>query len=45
MPFCNHNANVPRHLSNEESEVLKTLSGNCNLVIQKADNGNSSCYS
>ena len=27
--------------SNEEFEALKTLSGNCNLVIQKADKGNS----
>ena len=30
-----------KHLSNEEFEALKTLSGNCNLVIQKADKGNS----
>ena len=27
-------------LSNKEFEVLKTLSKNCNLVIQKADKGN-----
>ena len=39
--FRNYNANVPQHLSNEEFEALKTLSGNCNLVIQKADQGNS----
>ena len=39
--FCNYNANVPQHLSNEEFEALRTLSGNCNLVIQKADKGNS----
>ena len=37
----NYNANVPQHLSNKEFEVLKTLSKNCNLVIQKADKGNS----
>ena len=34
-------SNVPQHLSNEEFEALKTLSGNCNLVIQKADKANS----
>ena len=39
-PFCNYNANVPQRLSNEEFEVLKTLSKNCNLVIKKADKGN-----
>ena len=39
--FHNYNANVPQHLSNEEFEVLKTLPKNCNLVIQKADKGNS----
>ena len=39
--FRDFNANVPQHLSNEEFEALKTLSGNCNLVIQKADKGNS----
>ena len=38
--FRNYNANVPRHLSNEEFEALKTLSKNCNFVIQKADKGN-----
>ena len=41
MSFCNYKANAPQHLSNEEFEVLKTLSGNCNLAIQKADKGNS----
>ena len=30
-----------QHLSNEEFEALKTLSKNCNLVIQKANKGNS----
>ena len=39
--FHNYNANVLQHLSNEEFEALKALSGNCNLVIQKADKGNS----
>ena len=39
--FCNFNANVPQHLSNEEFEALKTLPGSCNLVIQKADKDNS----
>ena len=39
--FRNYNANVPQHLSNEEFEAQKTLSKNCNLVIQKADKGNS----
>ena len=39
--FRYYNANVPKHLSNEEFEALKTLSGNCDLVIQKADKGNS----
>ena len=39
--FRNYNANVPQHLSNEEFEALKTLSKNCNLVIQKADKDNS----
>ena len=37
----NYNANVPQHLTNEEFEALKPLSGNCNLVIQKPDKGNS----
>ena len=35
------NANVPQNISNEEFEALKTLSKNCNLVIQKAKKGNS----
>ena len=39
--FRNYNTNAPQHLSNEEFEALKTLSKNCNLVIQKADKGNS----
>ena len=39
--FRNYNSNVPQNLPNEESETLKTLSKNCNLVIQKADKGNS----
>ena len=39
--FRNYNANVPQHLSNEEFEGVKTLSKNCNLVIPKADKGNS----
>ena len=38
--FRNYNANIP-HLSNEEFEALKNLSANCNLIIQKADKGNS----
>ena len=38
--FRNYNANIP-HLSNEEFEALKDLSANCNLIIQKADKGNS----
>ena len=39
--FHNYNANIPQHLSNEEFEALKNLSANCNLIIQKADKGNS----
>ena len=39
--FRNYNANIPQHLSNEEFEALKNLSPNCNLIIQKADKGNS----
>ena len=39
--FRNYNANIPQHLSNEEFEALKNLSANCNLIIQKADKGNS----
>ena len=37
--FRNYNANLPQQFSNEEFEALKTLSANCNLVIQKADKG------
>ena len=33
--FRNYNANIPQHLSNEEFEVLKNLSANCNLIIKK----------
>ena len=40
-PCRNYNANIPQHLSNEEFEALKNLSANCNLIIQKADQGNS----
>ena len=39
--FRHYNANIPQHLSNEEFEALKNLSANCNLIIQKADKGNS----
>ena len=39
--FYNYNIHVPQNLSNEEFEPLKTLSENCNLVIQKADKSNS----
>ena len=39
--FCNYNENVPQHLSNSEFDAFKNLSNNCNLVIQKADKGNS----
>ena len=39
--FLNYNANIPQHLSNEEFEALKNLSANFNLIIQKADKGNS----
>ena len=39
--FRNYNANIPQHLSNKEFEALKNLSANCNLIIQKADEGNS----
>ena len=38
--FWSYNGNIPEQLSNEKIEALKTsLSANCNLVIQKADNG------
>ena len=39
--FCNYNTNVPQNLSNAELKALTSLSKNCNLVIQKADKGNS----
>ena len=39
--FRNYNTDILQHLSNEEFEALKNLSTNCNLVIQKADKGNS----
>ena len=39
--FRNYNENVPEHLSNRESDALKNLSNNCNLVIQKTERGNS----
>ena len=39
--FSNYNANVPQHLSNEGFEGLKSLSANCNLVIQKVGKSNS----
>ena len=39
--FRNYNANIPQHLSSEESEALKNLSANCNLIIQKVNKGNS----
>ena len=39
--FRNYNANIPQHLSNEEFQALKNLSGNCNLIIQKVGKGNS----
>ena len=39
--FRNYNANIPQHFSNEEFEALKNLSENCNLIIQKANEGNS----
>ena len=39
--FRNYNENVKQHLSNSEFDGLENLSSNCNLVIQKADKGNS----
>ena len=39
--FCFYNANVPQNLSEEELEALDRLSKNKNLVVQKADKGNS----
>ena len=38
---CNNNNIVLQHLSNEEFEALKNLSKNCNLVMQRAEKGNS----
>ena len=40
-PFRFYNANVPQNLSDKELEALDRLSKNKNLVIQKADKGNS----
>ena len=40
MFFLNCSGNIPQHLSNEEIEVLKNQSANCNLIIQKTDKGN-----
>ena len=39
--FRFYNANVPQNLSDEELEALDRLSKNKNLVVQKADKGNS----
>ena len=39
--FRNCNANVPRHLSNQEFAARKTLSTNFNLIIQKVNKFNS----
>ena len=39
--FRFYNANVPQNLSDKELEALDRLSKNKNLVIQKADKGNS----
>ena len=39
--FHFYNANVPQNLSDEELETLDRLSKNKNLVVQKADKGNS----
>ena len=39
--FTFYNANVPQNLSDEEPEAVDRLSKNKNLVIQKADKGNS----
>ena len=41
MLFRNYNAKISQHLSNEESEALKSLSANWNLIIQKANKGQS----
>ena len=40
-PFRFYNANVPQNLSDEELEALDRLSKNKNLLVQKADKGNS----
>ena len=39
--FRNNNTNIPQILSNEEFEASKDLSITHNLIIQKADKGNS----
>jgi len=39
--FRFYNANVPQNLSDEELEALEKLSKNNNLIVQKADKGNS----
>ena len=39
--FLNNNANIPQILSNEGFEASKDLSATRNLIIQKADKGNS----
>ena len=39
--FCFYNANVPQNLIDEELEALHKLSKNKNVVVQKADKGNS----
>ena len=39
--FHFYNANVPQDLSDKELEALDRLSKNKNLVVQKADKGNS----
>ena len=39
--FCFYNANVPQNLSDEVLVALHRLSKNKNVVVQKADKGNS----
>ena len=39
--FRFYNTNVPQNLSDEEFTALENLSKNNNLVVQKADKGNS----
>ena len=39
--FCFYDANVPQKLIDEELEALHKLSKNKNVVVQKADKGNS----